>query len=40
MNEFHARSRNMVYLGQDNYLDPIRQDPRFRDLVRRVGLFE
>jgi len=40
MNEFHARSRTMVYLGQDLYLDPIRKDPRFRDLVRRVGLFE
>jgi hypothetical protein len=40
MNEFHARSRTMVYLGRDPYLDPIRKDPRFGDLVRRVGLFE
>ena len=32
-NEFHARSRTMVYLGLDSYLDPIRKDPRFRDMA-------
>ena len=35
---FAERSNGMTYLGPDPTLDDMRPDPRFADLVRRVGL--
>jgi hypothetical protein len=32
------RSDYMIYLGTEPMLDTLREDPRFQDLVRRVGV--
>jgi tetratricopeptide (TPR) repeat protein len=37
-NALRERSDQMIYLNADPRLDPIRTDPRFADLVRRVGI--
>jgi eukaryotic-like serine/threonine-protein kinase len=37
---YAERSNGMAYLAVDPYLEPWRGDPRYRDLMRRVGLSE
>ncbi len=32
------RSREIIYMVVDSALDPIRDDPRFADFVRRAGI--
>jgi hypothetical protein len=36
--EFEDRSAGMMYMKTDPFFDPLRRDPRFLRLSRRVGL--
>lgn len=35
---YEARNQNMPYLGVLPHLEPLHDDPRFRDLARHVGV--
>jgi hypothetical protein len=35
---YQEKSETLQYLKVNPFFDPVRQDPRFVDLVRRVGL--
>ena len=35
---YQERSGRLVYLGVERAFDPLRSDPRFADLVRRIRL--
>jgi hypothetical protein len=35
---FHDRSSGLIYLHVDPGYQPLRSDPRFADLVARIGL--
>ena len=35
---FQGRAPYLVYLAMDPHFDDFRADPRFRDLVHRIGL--
>jgi eukaryotic-like serine/threonine-protein kinase len=37
---YQERSNGIAYLGADPYLEPLRADPRYRELMRRVDLPE
>jgi hypothetical protein len=37
---FETRASALVYLAVDPRYDPIREDPRFQNLIRRIGLPE
>jgi hypothetical protein len=36
--DYEQRDNPMVFLKAESLFDPLRSDPRFQDLVRRVGL--
>jgi hypothetical protein len=35
---FTEHSSDLVFLNTEAYFDPVRSDPRFQAMVRRVGL--
>jgi TolB-like protein/Tfp pilus assembly protein PilF len=35
---YHARSSDLIWIGIRPTMDPLRSDPRFQDLVKRIGV--